>query len=124
MARAPAVRNASASSVVVIPPIPITGILTTWQVPQYIRVPTGLIAGPDSPPVTYLRRGRRLAVSTAIPTKVFTTERASAPASSQARAKSRISVTFGESFTQSGTRGEAFLVLAVTSKVSFGSLLK
>jgi len=47
-------------------------------------------------------RGVRVSVSIAMPTNVFTSDSASAPAVSAARANTVISVTFGESFTITG----------------------
>src|SRR5208337_3079182 len=101
-----------------------TGIFTVWQASHTIRRAMGLIAGPERPPVINRSLGRLFAISIAIPTKVFTAEIASAPASSHARANSRISVTLGESLTHRGRRRDAFLTSEVTVKVSRGSLLK
>ena len=58
-ADAPAIMNSSASRAVVIPPIPITGTSTSRQTCQTMRRATGLIAGPESPPVTLASTGRR-----------------------------------------------------------------
>ena len=50
------------------------------------------------------RRGRRVSTSIAIARNVFTSEIASAPASSAARANDATSVTFGVSFGMTGSR--------------------
>ena len=60
---------------------------------------TGLTAGPESPPVLMLSRGRRLSTSMAIPIRVLMSDTLSAPSASTARAISAISVTLGESLT-------------------------
>jgi hypothetical protein len=62
----------------------------------------GLIAGPDSPAVTFAILGLRVSGSIAIPINVFTSEIASAPASSAARAIRGMLVTFGDNFTITG----------------------
>ncbi len=75
------------------------------------------------PAVTRGMTGSRRSTSTAMPTNVFATESASAPAFSQARATAPMSVTFGESFAQSGmsvTRRTA----ATTSSAIAGSAQK
>ncbi len=50
-AAAPAIKNSSASSAVMMPPIPITGIWVACTTCHTIRRATGLMAGPESPPV-------------------------------------------------------------------------
>jgi hypothetical protein len=64
----------------------ITGILTARAVSHTILNANGLIAGPDNPPVTVERQGFRVSASIAIPSTVFISEIASAPASSTALA--------------------------------------
>ena len=95
-------RNSKASRVVAMPPMPITGISTLSATWWTSRTAKGRIAGPERPAVTLEIMGRRRCTSTLIPTKVLTRLMASAPASWQARAKMRMSVTLGESFTQTG----------------------
>ena len=65
---------------------------------------TGLIAGPDNPPVIFPRNGRRLSTSTAIPTSVLIREMPSAPAPATARAIPAMSVTLGVSLAITGRR--------------------
>ena len=48
---APARKNSMASVAFIIPPIPTMGILTALYTCHTIRNATGLIAGPESPPV-------------------------------------------------------------------------
>jgi len=52
---APAMRNSRASPASIIPPIPMTGMETAFTVFQTMRTATGLTAGPDRPPVMFLR---------------------------------------------------------------------
>ena len=78
------------------------------------------MAGPERPAVTLEIMGRRRWTSTLIPTKVLTRVMASAPASWQARAKMRMSVTLGESFTQTGL-AETRVTACTTWKVRSGS---
>ena len=86
------------------PPIPTTGMRTLRARAQTIASATGLIAGPDRPPVTLRSRGRRVATSTARPRSVLMAQSASAPSASTARPTAVMSVTFGDSFTHSGMR--------------------
>ena len=88
-----------ASVAFIIPPRPTTGIFTVFATCQTIRSAIGLMAGPESPPVMVESSGLRVLASTAIPSKVFITDKLSAPSASTARAISATSVTFGESFT-------------------------
>ena len=67
-----------------------------------MRSASGLIAGPESPPVPNGERGRAVAGSIAIPTSVLMSERTSAPASRAARAGPTRSGALGESLTISG----------------------
>ena len=82
--------------------MPITGTLRFRATSQTIRSASGLIAGPLSPPVMLPRIGRRRRQSIAMPTNVFTSETASAPASAAARAMATTSVTFGVSLAITG----------------------
>ena len=68
-------------------------------------------------------RGLNVSVSIAIARYVLATVSASAPASSAARAKSAMSVTFGESFTMSGRRTALFSSF-VKLPGQFGALAK
>ena len=68
-----------------------------------LKSANGLIAGPLSPPTMFESLGLRVWTSMAIARKVFTSDTASAPASSAARAKEATSVTFGVSFGMSGS---------------------
>jgi len=88
------------------------------------RCASGLIAGPLSPPVTLAMRGRRVSASMAMPTKVFTAETASAPASRQARANATMSVTLGDSLMISGKSPMARRTAPVTRPVWAGSVAK
>src|SRR6185312_11000520 len=57
---APARRNSTASSVVAMPPMPITGIFTARASSHTMRRAIGLSAGPERPPVLLARRGRQV----------------------------------------------------------------
>ena len=61
----------------------------------------GLMAGPDRPPVRLASTGLRVSMSMTIAVNVLMRLRASAPASTAARAMTLISVTQGESLTMS-----------------------
>src|SRR5487761_296284 len=63
---------------------------------------TGLTAGPERPPVTLPRRGRKVPTSIDIARIVLATTTASAPFATAARATSAISPVFGVSLTQRG----------------------
>jgi hypothetical protein len=63
----------------------------------------GRIAGPLRPPRTFESLGVRVSTSIAIARNVLTSEIASAPASSDARANDATSVTLGVSFGISGS---------------------
>src|SRR5215467_12544854 len=69
-----------------------------------MRKAIGLMAGPLKPAVTLEMRGLRASASMAMPTKVLTSEMASAPASSAALAMAGMLVTLGDSLTISGHR--------------------
>ena len=60
---------------------------------------TGLIAGPDKPPVLLANRGLPVFRSIRIPIKVLIKTSPSAPAASTALAMATISVTLGDNFT-------------------------
>ena len=101
---APAHRNSIASAGSTMPPMPRIGIFTAAAACQTRRTATGCSAGPESPPCTLPRKGRRRSTSITIAGIVLLIESASAPASSAARAKTVTSGTFGASFTSSGSR--------------------
>ena len=69
-----------------------------------MRTAIGRIAGPLRPPTTFEIFGRRVSTSMTIARNVLTSDTASAPASSAARANDATSVTFGVSFGMSGSR--------------------
>ena len=75
-----------------------------------MRRATGLIAGPESPPVMLASFGRRVSMSMAMPVMVLIREIESAPSASTLRAISVMSVTLGESLTIKG-----FSVLSLTA---------
>jgi hypothetical protein len=102
------------------PPMPITGIFTARAACQAMRTATGRMAGPDKPPVPKARRGRRASTSTTRPSRVLMQDTASAPASSEARANTAMSATFGESLGMTGSR-VAFRTAETTSEVIRGS---
>jgi hypothetical protein len=102
-----------------IPPKPTNGIVTALDTCHTMRTATGLMAGPDSPPILFANTGRRRWMSIFIPTKVLINESASAPPASQARAISAILVTLGLSFTIKGWRAFC-LTNAVTRSASVG----
>ena len=99
IADAPARRNSTASAAEEIPPRPMTGIFTALATCHTIRTATGFTQGPDNPPVTIERRGRRFSISIDMPRRVLISESESAPAASAARAMSAILVTLGDSLT-------------------------
>src|SRR5688572_31298564 len=94
-----------------------------WATWNTIRTASGLIAGPERPPVPKERRGRAVAGSIDIPTNVLTSERTSAPASRAARADSTRSGAFGESFT-TRVRRVADRTRATSDAVAAGELPK
>ena len=101
--------------------MPMTGIFTACAASYTMRSAIGLIAGPESPAVTFEILGLRVSVSMAIATNVFTRETASSPASWATCAICAILVTFGESFTIRG-RCVARLAVLTTSSSCRGSL--
>ncbi len=62
-----------------------TGTRAVRATCQTIRKATGLMAGPDSPPVMLASRGRRVSISIAMPVIVLIRESASAPPASALR---------------------------------------
>ena len=105
-----------------IPPIPMMGSAgNRFRTCQTIRSATGLIAGPESPPVTFPRHGRRFRQSTASPCSVLTSEIPSAPPFTAPSATFTMSVTFGVSFAKTG-RFVAFRQSATTFSVLAGSV--
>ena len=68
------------------PPMPMIGILIAWKHSQTMRTAIGRMAGPLRPPSTLESFGRRVSTSMAIARNVLTSDTASAPASSAARA--------------------------------------
>ena len=101
---APAMMNSSASRASAMPPMPTIGIFTAWRHSCTMRTAIGRIAGPLRPPTPFEIFGRRVSTSITIARKVLTSDTASAPASSAARANEATSVTFGVSFGMSGSR--------------------
>ena len=83
--------------------MPMIGIRTACRHSYTMRTAMGRIAGPLSPPTMFDRRGRRVSTSMAIARNVFTSDTASAPASSAALAIELMSVTFGVSFGMTGS---------------------
>ena len=102
-ALAPAIMNSSASRASAMPPMPITGIFTVCRHSCTMRTAIGLIAGPLRPPTTFEIFGLRVSTSITIARNVLTSDTASAPASSAARANDATSVTFGVSFGITGS---------------------
>ena len=83
--------------------MPMIGIFTRRAHSYTMRTAIGRIAGPLRPPTTFDSFGRRVSTSIAIARNVLTSDTASAPASSAARANEATSVTFGVSFGMSGS---------------------
>src|SRR2546427_473128 len=83
---APAIMNSSASRASAIPPMPMIGIFTACRHSYTIRTAIGRIAGPLNPPTMFEIFGRRVSTSMTIARNVFTSDTASAPPSSAARA--------------------------------------
>src|ERR1700679_2912170 len=94
--------NSTASSGVMIPPMPMTGTFTARALSYTMRTAMGLMAGPESPPVVFVRRGLRVSISIDSARKVLTSDMASAPELAATRAIWAMDVTFGESLTMSG----------------------
>ena len=107
-ARARASGTRAASSPVRMPPSPTTGMRTARASACTIASATGLIAGPESPPVTLAQpRPARRRVDRHAAQRVDRAQRVGALAPPPRARPPSMSVTFGESFTQSGscTRG-------------------
>src|SRR5579859_2434604 len=83
-----------------------------------MRRAIGLMAGPLNPAVTLEMRGLRVLASIAMPTKVLTSEMASAPAFSADLAIAGMLVTLGESFTINGRRAAALQLATSSSRVA------
>ena len=113
--------NSMASNGQAIPPMPIIGIFTVLKQRHTASNAIGLIAGPLSPPVILASLNRRLRGSIAVPTTVLIMLSASAPASSQAFAMTRIFVTFGESLAMTGI-WVTLRTAATTDAASSGSV--
>src|ERR1700728_4116141 len=82
-----------------------------------MRTAMGLIAGPERPPGLLEIRGRRDSTSIDRDKKVFTRERASAPAFSAHFAIWAMEVTLGESFTIRGRRETALARVTSWSRI-------
>ena len=78
-----------------------------------------MIAGPDRPPVMFPNRGWNVSTSTDKPTIVLIKDKASAPPSCAAFAKTVISVTLGESLTITG-HFDSCLMTLIKSYVAEG----
>ena len=85
-----------------IPPMPTIGIFTVLRTCQVIQTASGRIAGPESPPLTLARTGRRRSTSTTMPTNVLTSVTASAPSASAARGLANVG-DVGRGFTHIGS---------------------
>src|SRR5215469_15856209 len=100
---APARISSSASWPVRTPPMPMIGTPGSASLTcQMQRTAIGLMAGPDSPPVSPARCGRIVSVSTTMPSRVLIIESPSAPADTHAFAMATMSVTSGDSFANTG----------------------
>src|SRR5450631_3539871 len=108
IALAPAATSCSASSPVRTPPTPMIGTagrrpsIMAARTCQMARTATGRMAGPDSPPVTPATWGSNRSVSMTIASRVLIMVSPSAPALTQARAISTMSVTSGLSLAKMG----------------------
>ena len=91
------------------------GRSTAWAVWYTIRTATGLMAGPDSPPVLLATAKVLFVMSIFIPVRVLIRDRASAPPASAALAVSVISVTFGLNFMITGCLAWRFTSLVMAS---------
>src|SRR6266540_3987889 len=110
----PAIMNSSTSRASAMPPMPMIGICTACRHSYTMRTAIGRMAGPLRPPTMFEIFGRRVSTSITIARNVFTSDTASAPASSAARANEATSVTFGVSFGMTGSR-VTFRTALVTS---------
>src|SRR5450631_4187410 len=92
---------------------------------QTARTATGRMAGPDSPPVTPATWGRSRSVSMTMASRVLIIVSPSAPAFTQARAISTMSVTSGLSLAKTGMlRGSCSRTRAMTLADDSGSQAK
>ena len=76
---APTIINSTASFQFTIPPMPIIGISTFLEISRTLASATGLMAGPDKPPVIFLIFGFLEYMSNEVPIKVFIADTASPP---------------------------------------------
>src|SRR5260221_9051351 len=113
---APASRSSRPSGPVITPPIPIIGPSgSASRTCQMQRTATGLIAGPDRPPVSPASTGRIVSVSIAMPSNVLIIDRPSAPADTHERAIATMSVTSGDSLANTGM---SYRVRALTAAIT------
>ncbi len=84
------------------PPIPITGTLTSPATRRTWSSATGRTAGPERPPLPAPSQGSRVPGSRPVARSVLISDTASAPPSSAASATAAGSAVFGVSFTISG----------------------
>src|SRR3990172_10073242 len=94
--------------------MPTIGNLIVFATCQTIFKATGLIAGPERPPIIFASFGLLVLISIAIPESVLIRETASAPASETAFAIIVMSVTLGDSFTIKGSF--VFFLTALTTR--------
>ena len=103
--------------------MPMMGSFTAWAAWYTMRTATGLMAGPESPPVRFARAKRRRSTSIFIPVRVLIREMASAPPASAAFAITVMSVTLGLSFMMTGCFAFSFTARVMAS-TAFGSCPK
>ena len=85
------------------PPQPMMGTSgSASRTSQTERMAIGRTAGPDSPPDSPARTGRRVTGSSAMPGSVLIIDSPSAPAATHARATLTMSVTSGDSLAKTG----------------------
>src|SRR5450631_4487465 len=131
IALAPAATSCNASSPVRTPPTPMIGTvgirlsIIAARTCQMARTATGRMAGPESPPVTPATWGRSRSVSMTMASRVLIIVSPSAPAFTQARAISTMSVTSGLSLAKTGMlRGSFSRTRAMTLADDSGSQAK
>ncbi|CEY34515.1 Uncharacterised protein [Streptococcus pneumoniae] len=83
-----------------------------------MRIATGLIAGPDNPPVRFAKIGLAVFKSRRIPSNVLIIVKPSAPAFSIAFAISTMFATFGDNFTYTGTSETSFTRFVKSAAIS------
>src|SRR5512136_1287276 len=115
---APAIMYSSASLPEDTPPTPTIGILTPSYISYTHLSPTGLIAGPPSPPTLFASIGIFASGEMAMPFRVLMATTASAPPLSAARARSAIDEVFGVSLAKIGTLTLFFDCLHIDSTLS------